>query len=252
MKKNLILFEMTKKNFERKSEREKLNCKINFYQKLEKLGAIEDHISRRTFTEKDSSLKVTEISFKQLPRKSFLRIATRVVKSGDCCQGGFPSEKGSMVSRVADEWNARDRRRMGERNKRKRNKNRTIDMEIERKREREESVQRGEMITVAETGGFALKFKYHSRGRAFTLRSVQRSGPIWIHYNVFASSPGPVMPSIRIMPPHFNMTWERRRRRKVGKQVVRKRRYPYNTDKEGSVPSTALNNPSATNDGSVT
>lgn len=27
-------------------------------------------------------------------------------------------------------------------------------------------------------GEFALKFKYHSRGRAFTLRSVERSGPI--------------------------------------------------------------------------
>jgi len=66
-------------------------------------------------------------------------------------------------------------------------------------------------------GRFALKFKYHSRGRALTLRSVEHSGPIWIHYNVFASSPGPVIPSIRIMPPHFNTAREGQRENDASK-----------------------------------
>jgi len=75
------------------------------------------------------------------------------------------TEKGTMVSRVADEW---DEKQESRRKTRKRKK---------RKRKRETG-REGETIVGCGGGRFALKFKYHSRGRALTLRSVEHSGPI--------------------------------------------------------------------------
>ena len=50
----------------------------------------------------------------------------------------------------------------------------------ERKGRESETEREEKRETIVGRGGrrFALKFKYHSRGRALTLRSVEHSGPI--------------------------------------------------------------------------
>lgn len=141
------------------------------------------------------------------------------MKSGDCCQGGYRPKR----ARWFLEWpTSRTRRK----NREEKGKGRDAGKKWKRAgwrkkgrgREKESGrEEKGETIVGRGGGRFALKFKYHSRGRALTLRSVEHSGPIWIHYNVFASSPGPVMPSIRIMPPHFNTAGEGQRENDASK-----------------------------------
>lgn len=131
------------------------------------------------------------------------------MKSSDCCQGGYQPKR----ARWFHEWPTSGTRRKNRAEKEEREgalKRNEREQDRDRMREKESGREKeGETIVGCGGGRFTLKFKYHSRGRALTLRSVEHSGPIWIHYNVFASSPGPVIPSIRIMPPHFNTTGQR-------------------------------------------
>lgn len=159
----------------------------------------------------------------------------------------IPTEKGTMVSRVADEWDEEEESRgkgkkegrVGKKWKRAGWRKKGRKSERKKKRKKEEG-EEGKTIVGCGGGRFALKFKYHSRGRALTLRSVEHSGPIWIHYNVFASSPGPVMPSIRIMPPHFNTTGEGQRKNDASKLFGNE---DIRITNNRLVPSTILNNP---------
>jgi len=136
-------------------------------------------MSRQTFKGKTSSS--TDLPQKHLSSSCQGRVLFRNSYS-DCeirrlLPTWVPTEKGTMVSRVADEW-VRERRierrvkggrkgRAGKRQKRK-----------EWGRRNRENGRRDEGGAGTAGGGFALKFKYHSQGRALTLRSVEHSGPI--------------------------------------------------------------------------